>query len=108
MIIATLKVFQSVKCGNREESFLTSKDFHMVLSGQLIKIVCHKSQETVYTPITNTPWWTELVGQVVDSTDNLNPEERIGQEQSLKDSKRTGKAKDKKAAVARPRVSKTK
>jgi hypothetical protein len=60
MKIDKLKVFNSVKIGSKEETFLKSEDYDMFLEDQLIKIVSKKSGDTSYTSLANVPYFTKL------------------------------------------------
>ena len=57
MKIKALKVFQSVKVGGSESTFMTSGDFDMELKGDLVYIKHRTTGDLVITPITNTPWF---------------------------------------------------
>lgn len=59
MQISRLKVFQSVKIGNVEKTFLTDAEFSMELKDNLVFITRLSDGSKVITPLTNTPWFIE-------------------------------------------------
>ena len=61
MKLSKLKVFQSVKVGSKEHTFLTDADFDMELKDTLVFITRKSDGSKVVTPLTNTPWFVPRV-----------------------------------------------
>ena len=100
MKIKELKLFQSVKCGSKEVTFATHKDFLITLdiNTTIITIESKIEKVKVYTSLYNAPWFTELTPVEKGSS---------GQEESPKNTERTRQKKPKPTKVARPKVFKT-
>tara|TARA_R110002126_G_scaffold172712_8_gene321526 strand:- start:5463 stop:5759 length:297 start_codon:yes stop_codon:yes gene_type:complete len=65
MKLSKLKVFQSVKVGAKEHTFLVEADFDMELKDNLVFITRKSDGSNVITPLTNTPWFVVSEGSSV-------------------------------------------
>ena len=70
MKIDRLRVFQSVKVGSKEKTFLTADEFDMELKDTLIFITSKKDDSQVVTPLTNVPWFVPVIPRKVNSGQN--------------------------------------
>lgn len=60
MKIERLRVFQSVKIGNKEKTFLVASEFEMELRDTLVFIKSKVDNSQVVTPLTNVPWFVPM------------------------------------------------
>ena len=85
----TLKVFNSVKVGNKELMFFKSSDgYDITLDGLIIRILNTNTNEHSCTSLMNAPWWTELETVV-------NQEKKSEQKKGTSSTKRVSEKKDK-------------
>lgn len=57
MKVSRLRVFQSVKIGKAEKTFLTEDEFDIELKDTLMFITSKSDKSQVITPLTNVPWF---------------------------------------------------
>lgn len=101
MKLARVKVFNSVKAGDKENVSLASPEFKLELIGQLIQVI-DKDGKIVYVPLTNVPYFIPLD---IEEKDVKEKDERTASKSSVKRNAPKNKAK---AKVARSTVRKTK
>jgi len=96
MKIKSLRVFNSVKCGKGEYTFLTDDIFDLTLDGFFINVKHKVELAVVIVPITNTPWMAPCL------------EEDSGLTSGTQDTSGTNKKKNKEASVAGSKLPKAK
>jgi hypothetical protein len=58
--LKSLKLANAVKCGTKEELFLSDRDYDMELhNAMVIKITALQVRQTTYTTLMNTVWWMQ-------------------------------------------------
>jgi hypothetical protein len=60
MKVKRLRVFQSVKVGKAEKTFLTEDEFDIELKDTLMFITSKSDKSQVITPLTNVPWFVPM------------------------------------------------
>lgn len=103
--LKSVKVFNSVKCGSGEHQFLQDKDFELTLKGDLVYIRSRKDGSEVITPITNTPWFTELPEPFLSVSMPIHTQvEEVEQAPSQEDTGGTPQKKAKRSKVVKSPV----
>lgn len=58
--INRMKVFNSVKIGPKEETFLKAEDYDITLRGHIVTIISKITGDKVFTSLANIPYFTEM------------------------------------------------